>query len=111
MEIEEQEDEQEIELPEQEEQETEESEQQMIYKLIIEKWNKIQKVTAEFDIELSDNDRNRIVQLISQRLNTMNTMPPSYSVHFMNSNSNSYLDEDGFSNMDMDEAIRQSLES
>lgn len=65
------------------------------------------EINAEFDIELSDTDRSRIVQIISQRLNTMNTMPPSYSLHFMNSN----LDEEGFSNMDMDEAIRQSLES
>ena len=62
-----------------------------------------QIITTEFDIELSQQDRQRIFELINERLRVMNTPPVNLETE--------YIDEDGFSNMDIDEAIRLSLES
>jgi E3 ubiquitin-protein ligase RNF115/126 len=62
-----------------------------------------QIITTEFDIELSQQDRQRIFELINERFREMTTPPFNFETN--------YIDEDGFSNMDIDEAIRLSLES
>ena len=53
--------------------------------------------------ELTPEDRERIVQLIQQRIN-------SASQNSVMQNMYNGISEDGFSDMDMDEAIRRSLE-